>query len=474
MAVNLQRRPEMVYELDDVPRPFTRAAALGLQHVLTMFGATVSVPLLLGPAMGMDASQIAILVSSVMLASGLATLVQVNFGTRLPIIQGVSFSFLGPFFAIIAVAKTGELSMQYIAGAIILGSFVEMFIGYSGLMGKLRRLISPVTIGPTIALIGLALFEVGAPMAGQNWLLSGTVIVGAFLFSLVLAPKNPFFKMFPILLAVIVAYALALILSLTGVYGPETPGYISFTQVAVAPWLRDPSTIIFPWGLPKFSVAFFLATLAGYLASMIESFGDYHSVASAAGTTPPTERQISRGIGAEGIGCFLTGLVGGFASTSYTENIGLVGLTRVASRYVTNLAAIFLIILGLFSKFGALIATIPAPIVGGLYCTLFGLIASIGLTNATKADLSSQRNQMILGFAFFMGLSLPAYFKGVPSLGYPPRPVTIPGAQWLGDIITTIGSTGMAVAAITGLILDNLIPGTAEERGLVSQEVSAD
>ncbi len=455
------QRKTVLYGLDEVPKPFLRSLGLGVQHVLTMFGATVAVPLILGQALQMSANQTAILVSACMLAAGISTLIQVNFGSKLPIVQGTSFSFLGPFFAIIAATGGGALSMQYIAGAIMSGAIVEMLVGYSGLIGTLRRFISPVVIGPTIALIGLALFEVGAPMAGQNWYLAGIVIVCAFLFSLVLAPRNNFFRLFPILLAIVVAYVVALLGSVSGIIAPGTPGYVSFEAVASSAWIRNPVTVVFPWGMPKFSLAFFLATLAGFLASMIESFGDYHSICAAAGVADPTEKQINRGIGAEGIGCFVAGLVGGFSNTSYTENIGLVGLTRVASRYVVNVAAVVLILLGLFSKFGAIVATIPGPIVGGVYCTLFGLIASVGISNLMRADMSSQRNQMIVGFTMFMGLSLPAYFKGVE--------VTIPGAQWLGDIIKTIGSTGMAVAAIFGLLLDNLIPGTPEERGLTGR-----
>jgi uracil-xanthine permease len=442
---------KMIYTLDDVPKPFGKALGLGIQHVLTMFGATVAVPLILSPALGMDAQQTAILVASVMLSSGVATFLQVNFGTRLPIIQGVSFSFLGPFFAIIAmtVAAGPAVSMQYIAGAIMLGAIVEMIIGFTGLIGLVQKYVSPVVIGPVIALIGLALYQIGAPSAAENWWLSGTVIVLAFVFSLIIGPKKPFFSLFPILLAVICAYILGLIL-----------GVVDFEAVRVAPWFRLPwgaGGWFFPWGLPKFEIGFLVVVLAGYLASMIESYGDYHAINAAAQAPPLTDKQISRGIGFEGVGCFCTALLGGFASTSYTENIGLVGLTKVASRYVVNVGVVVLLVMGIIGKFGGLIATIPGAIVGGLYCTLFGMIASIGISNSAKADLSSMRNQMIMGFILFMGLSVPYYFQ-VAGVAFEPK--------WLSDIVVSIGSTGMAVAAILGLILDNVIPGTAEERGL--------
>ncbi len=225
--------------------------------------------------------------------------------------------------------------------------------------------------------------------------------------------------------------------------------------------------------MPKFAFGFILAGLAGYLASMIESFGDYHACSHMAGGGDPTPRQISRGIGCEGIGCLLTSVLGGFSSTSYSENIGLVGLTKVGSRYVVQIAAVLLILLGLFAKFGAFAATIPGPVVGGLYCVLFGLIAAIGVQQLAKADLSSERNLFIAGFSLFMGLSVPAYFGGLSGYtpGWEQHAADLPGAA--RSLLTSIGSTGMGVAAIIGIILDNVIPGTREERGIESPSLLA-
>jgi len=467
----MKKQQGIVYGLDDVPKPFAKALGLGLQHVLTMFGATIAVPLILAPAMGMNAYQTGVLVAAAMLSAGVATLLQVNFGTRLPIVQGMSFAFLGPFFAIIAAVggRGGDPAtiMTYIAGAMILGAFVEMFIGFSGIIGGIQNILTPVVIGPVIALIGLALFGVGAPMAGQNWFLSGIVIILVFYFTLVLGRKKPTLSLFSILLSVLIAYIIAATLTITGVYVQGTPGFVDFSGVAAAELFR--LRLVFPWGVPRFDIGFFLAVLAGYLASIIESYGDYHAVAVVAKAPELTGKQVSRGIGMEGIGCFLAGIFGGLANTSYTENIGLVGLTGVASRYVVNIGAVVLIFLGVFGKFGATVATIPTPIIGGLYTTLFGLIAAIGISTAAKADLSSMRNMMIIGFILFMGLSVPEYFKGLAAAG---TPFAISGAPLLADIITTIGQTGMAVAAILGLILDNIIPGTPEERGIPRKKLT--
>jgi len=360
--------------------------------------------------------------------------------------------------------------MQYIAGAIILGSFIEIAVGHFKLIGKLRKIISPVVIGPVIMLIGLSLFKVGAPKAGTYWPVSGIVILGIVLFSQLFSKNNKFFRLFPILSAILLAYFVCVIFTFLGVFGPEHPAHINFAVVSSSTWFKPLNSIIFPWGLPKFHVGFFFAVLAGYMASMIESFGDYHAAAYMSGAGDPSEEMLNKGIRSEGLGCLATGILGGFASTSYSENIGLVGITKVASRHVVFLGAIFLLLLGFFSKFGALVSTIPEPIVGGLYTALFGLIAAVGIQQLARADLSSDRNLMISGLSLFMGLSVPAYIEGVAAFGYPPGSEAIAELlpRSLADIVTSVLSTGMAVAAIIGLTFDNLILGSDEERGIIS------
>ncbi|MEM1026830.1 MAG: solute carrier family 23 protein [Planctomycetota bacterium] len=495
----------LLYGLDDKPPP-GKAAVLGLQHVLTMFGSTVAVPLLFGPALwpiaeGLPAdvadtlqreqlANTALLISSVMLCSGVATMIQATFGSRLPIIQGVSFSFLAAFFGIVAAAQTaaapdwsvviagdtseavltpliaqwneaGALGMRTIAGAIILGGIAEAIIGFTGLMGLVRKVLSPVVIGPVIMLIGLALYQFGAPFAASNWAISILTMFLIVLFALVLSRHIRFFKLFPMLLAIVMSVATCAVLGVAGVISPEDPAYVNLAAVEQSELLRTGSVFL-PWGLPEFGLAATVAVLAGYLASMIESFGDYHACKQMADGTDPTPAEVSRGIGCEGVACALTGLLGGFSSTSYSENIGLVGLTKVGSRYVVQIGAVMLILLGLFGKFGALAAAIPQPVVGGLYCTMFGLIAAVGVRQFARADLTSDRNLFIGGFALFMGLSVPFYFQNGGSDAVKDA---LPEA--LAGVAIALGTTGMAVAAILGLTLDNVIPGSPEERGLI-------
>ncbi|MEM9587149.1 MAG: solute carrier family 23 protein [Planctomycetota bacterium] len=460
----MNHQSNLLYGLDDRPPP-VKAVVLALQHVLTMFGSTVAVPLLLGPAMGMGTAEIAVLISSVMLCSGVATFIQATFGSRLPIIQGVSFSFLAAFFLIIQDVHQDEsvspgAAMPYIAGAVIAGALLEMVIGFSGLMGQIRRVLSPVVVGPVIMLIGLALYEAGAPIAASCWPISILTMTLITLFSFVLSRRSVIFAMFPMLLAILGSVAVCGLLSAIGVFPTDHPARPNLDAFSSASWVRG-TDVLFPWGLPRFEMGFVVAVAAGYLASMIESFGDYHACKHMAGGGDPTEAEISRGIGCEGIGCALTGVFGGFSSTSYSENVGLIGLTKVGSRYVVQIGAVVLIVLGLFGKFGALAAAIPTPVVGGLYCAMFGLISAVGIRQFARADLSSDRNLFIGGFALFMGISLPFYFKNGGS-----EAVTAALPVWIADVINSIGQTGMAVAAILGMVLDNLVPATRVERGL--------
>jgi solute carrier family 23 (nucleobase transporter), member 1 len=453
---------ELNYGIDDVPKPWPKAVGLGLQHVLTMFGATIAVPFIIGGAIGLEGVNLAILISSVFIASGVATALQVTIGTRLPIVQGVSFAFLIPFFAI-AGEYQGAEAMQVIAGMVIVGAALPLIIGYGGLIGFLRRFISPVTIGPVIALIGLSLFGAAAFNSSLHWPMALVTLALIFAYSLILAPRVRMFSLFPILLAILSAYVIALLFTGIGVFEEGNPAAVSFAAVADSAWFRGFEVggggLIFPWGTPIFDFGFIIAILAAYLASSIESFGDYHAISRIAQVGDPSSKTINKGLGAEGIGCALTGVFGGFASTSYSENIGLVGLTKVASRMVVLIGAAALVILGLVGPVGGLVATIPTPVVGGVYLALFGLIAAVGLSNLQRCDMNSQRNLMIVGFVLFAGFVFPYYFAGVEDFSFF-------GIDWLSAIIESVGSNAIAVGALLGILLDNLIPGTDAERGI--------
>ncbi|NNM29991.1 MAG: purine/pyrimidine permease [Akkermansiaceae bacterium] len=465
----------LLYGIDDKP-PLPKAMALGFQQYLTMFGSTVVIPIILVSALGANEEQTAIrdnlgvLIGTIFFVSGVCTLLQTTVGNRLPIVQGGTFSFFAPTFAILgleSLAQAGfEVRMQHLQGAIIGGALVQIVLGYTGLVGRMMRFIGPIVIAPTIALIGLALFRFGATQqgAGNFWPIGILTIGLLILFSQYLRKVHPAFAMYPIILGIGGAWAIAWVLTATGVFPAGHPAHVSFEAVAAAPWLRAPHP--FQWGTPVFVPGLIVGMLAGYLASVIESVGDYYACARLAGAPVPDKKVINRGIGMEGVGCVIAGIFGtGNGTTSYSENIGAIGLTRVGSRFVIQVGAMIMMVLAVFGKFGALFASIPQPVIGGIYCVMFGMIASVGLSNLQFVDLNSARNLFIIGFALFMGISLPEYFERAEG------PVTIvPGAAFAGlnDILLSICRSGMSVGAIIALVLDNTIPGTDEERGIVA------
>ncbi|MGJ8723309.1 MAG: uracil-xanthine permease family protein [Roseibacillus sp.] len=455
----------MLYTIEDKP-PLGTSLLLGFQHYLTMFGSTVAIPLLLQSHLGASNAELALLISTMFLVSGICTLLQTTFGSRLPIIQGGTFSFLGPAIAICGMASLAdagfEMRMRHVQGAVIAGAFFEMAIGFSGLMGKTLKFITPVTIAPTIALIGLALFKFGAPLAGQHWGIGGLTILLLILFSQYLKSARQLFNLFPILLGLVLAWLVATICTWTELFDAKHAAYVSFDTVKEAPWFRIPTP--FQWGMPAFGAAAIIGMLAGYIASMIESTGDYYAAARMSKAPVPDAKTVNRGIGFEGIGCLIAGIFGtGNGTTSYSENIGAIGLTRVGSRRVIQTAAVLMLVLAIFGKFGALFTSIPSPIVGGMYCVMFAMVTGVGLSNLQFVDLNSPRNLFIIGFALFAGLSLPEYVGPNAEMILSLFPSSL---QWLAAILTTIGSSGMAVGAFLALILDNTIPGTSAERGI--------
>ncbi|WP_435358146.1 uracil-xanthine permease family protein [Haloarchaeobius sp. DFWS5] len=469
------------YGIEDEP-PLTTSVLLGVQHYLTMVGANIAVPLILAGAMGMPGPVTAKFVGTFFVVSGIATLCQTTIGNRYPIVQGAPFSMLAPALAIVATAPAlpgsagWESKLLFLQGAIIAAAATEVFIGYLGIVGRLRRLLSPVVVAPTIALIGLSLFNVPQiTAADQNWWLLGLTVGLVVLFSQYWGDRHKVFDLFPVLLAIVIAWLVAALLSVSGVISSGAKGYVDLSAVT------DVSLVfaIYPlqWGMPRFELAFAIGMFAGVLASIIESFGDYHAVARLTGTGAPSESRINHGIGMEGLMNVFAGIMGAGGSTSYSENIGAIGLTGVASRRVVQVGAAVMLVVGFFGPFGQLIATIPDPIVGGLFVAMFGQIVAVGLSNLKYVDLDSSRNVFVIGIALFTGLTVPNYMGGLEGVGALQSGLGdialvggILGTQAVANTLFVIGGTGMAVGGLIALVLDNTIPGTEEERGVTAWE----
>ncbi|MDR1375960.1 MAG: purine/pyrimidine permease [Synergistaceae bacterium] len=460
-------KKQVIYGLNDTP-PFPIMVLAGVQHVLTLFGATTLVPLIFGPAMGMNPEQLAKFIGCVYFGMGIATLIQTNpkLGTGLPIVQGSSFSFIPPIMTVIGAysAAGPETVMQYVGGGLIVGGLFLAILGYTGLVGIIRKVVTPVVIGPTIMAIGFSLAPVAVDNASRFWPVSLLVVVLIFLFSLVI--KNKIVNIFAILCSIFVAYLACAAASQAGWVEAGHPAFVDFQTVASAPvWRTD---IFMPWGAPKFSFLAIGALLAGFFAVMIESIGDYHSCSYASDLDDPAPETISRGIGAEGFNCVISGFLGSVGTTSYTENIGLISLTGVASRNVVRTGAILLICMSMFGKLGALVATMPAPVIGGAYITLFGTIGALGIQVLTRADLGSQRNILIVGFAFLMAMGLPNWVGQDVVQKTFTDPSRGEFLATLGGMVWAVLKTPMAVAGICAAVCDSLVPGSDAERGISS------
>lgn len=490
----------VTYGIEDTP-PWHTTIILAMQHFLTMFSGVLAIPLILSTDLCLNEDLVTLseLIGTIFFVSGLVTLLQSTFGVRLPIVQGGTFTFLLPTFAILGVreedcptkaanATDEEIHAEFrsriqeIQGAVMVASVVQVVIGFTGIMGFMLQYIGPLAIAPTIGLIGLSLFKEAARQASVHWGISWMVMLLVILFSQYLerfaipclsfsrekkchATKLPIFKLFPIILAIVIAWLFSYILTVTDVFptDPDAYGYGARTDLK-SDVLRESKWFDFPypgqWGTPRVTAAGALGMLAGVLASMVESVGDYYACARLSGAPPPPAHAINRGIGMEGIGCILAGAWGtGNGTTSYSENIGAIGITKVGSRVVIQVAACILILVGVFGKFGAFFSTIPEPVIGGVLSTTFGMVMAVGISNLQFVDLNSPRNLFIIGFSFYVGISIPEYITDNPD-------AINTGNETFDQILVVLLETSMFVGGAVGFILDNTVPGTPEERGL--------
>ncbi|XP_031726464.1 solute carrier family 23 member 2 [Anarrhichthys ocellatus] len=505
---------DLVYSINDRP-PWYLCILLGFQHYILAFGGIIAVPLILAEPLCIKDNNVAKsqLISTIFFVSGLCTLLQTAVGTRLPILQGGTFSFITPTLAILALPKWQcpapqapvTLSMQLqnstsplqdgnsdevwmsrmreIQGAILVSSLLQIVLGFSGLVGLVLKYIGPLAIAPTINLIGLSLFIEAGKKSGGHWGIAALTVCLILLFSQYLSKVNvpmiaykdkkwkvfqyPLFKLFSALFGMCGAWLVCFLLTIFDVFPTKSDEYgfsartdISLDAVKNSPWFHVP----YPgqWGAPTVSVSSVLGMTAGVLASTMESIGDYYACARLSGAPPPPTHAINRGIAVEGIGCILAALWGtGNGTTSYSQNIAALGITKVGSRLVLQTAGILMIVLGIFGKFGAVFITIPDPVIGGMFLVMFGMIAAVGISNLQYVDLNSSRNLLILGFSTFSGLVLPTWFHSNPG-------IIDTGIEELDQVIVVLFTTHMFIGGFFGFILDNTIPGTDKERGIKS------
>ncbi|XP_023748397.1 nucleobase-ascorbate transporter 12 isoform X1 [Lactuca sativa] len=496
------RRSHMKYELRDTPG-LVPIGIYGIQHYLSMLGSLVLVPLVIVPAMGGDHEDMSMVVSTVLFVSGITTLLQANFGSRLPLIQGPSFVFLAPALAIIKSPQFLGLHensfkhiMKELQGAIIIASAFQALLGYTGLMTLLLRLINPVVVSPTIAAVGLSFYTYGFPHLGECLEIGILQILIVIIFFLYLRKVSLFghrvFLIYAVPLGMAITWGITYILTETGAYkykdcdvniiSDHCKKHISRmkscraganTSIALksSPWFRFPYPLQF--GTPVFNLKLAIVMSVVSIISSVDSVGSYHASSLLVASKPPTPGVVSRGICVEGISGILAGLWGtGIGSTTLTENVHTIAVTKMGSRRTVELGACVLIILSLVGKVGGLIASIPQVMVAGLLCIMWAMLTAFGLSNLRYSESGSSRNIIIIGLSLFFSLSTPAYFHQYNS-NSPFQPYIVASHapfhthyKGLNYVMNTLLSLHMVIAFLVAMILDNTVPGSKQERGV--------
>jgi len=416
--------------VDGIP-PLARLFPLGLQHVLAMYAGAVAVPLIVGGALDYSAADLAFLISADLFVAGIATIIQSvgfwRFGVRLPLIQGVTFAAVGPMIAI------GQSEgIQAIFGATIAcGLFMILIAPF---FSQLLRFFPPIVTGTVILIIGLSLMRVAA-----GWIIDGSQD-GA-------PPINVAFAMGTLLLIVLIErfappalqrVSVLLGLVLGTIAALFVPGMVDWSGVDDAAWFAVVTP--FHFGLPTFQIASIVSMIIVGIVIMTETTGDIIAVGEIV-EKPVTRRQLADGLRADGLGTVIGGVFNTFPYTAFAQNVGLVSLTGVRSRYVATLAGGILVVLGLIPKISAIVEGVPRAVLGGAGIALFGMVAASGIRTLAKVRFN---NRNVLIVAISVGIAL---LPTVAPTIYDQFP------QWF----TLIFDSGISAGAITAILLNLLL-----------------
>ena len=415
---------------------------LGLQHMFAMFGATILVPILVNSYFGNNGQVLSVQVTLV--CAGLGTLFfHVCTQMKVPAFLGSSFAFLGGYSSIAALdsgvyatMSEGDKLAHACGGIIVAGALylvLALIIKLAGVK-RVMRFLPPIVTGPIIICIGLSLAPSAVTNASNNWLLAFIALAVIIIFNIW---GKGMFKIIPILMGIVISYAVAAILHVAGVTNPDGSAILNFAGVVEAAWVGLP-----PFQLPKFDLTTILIMAPIALATMMEHIGDISAISATVGENFVEKPGLHRTLIGDGIATSLSALVGGPANTTYGENTGVLELSGVHDPKVVRLAAVFAVILGFIPKVAEVIASMPASIIGGVSFILYGMISAIGVRNIVenKVDFTKSRNLIIAAAILVCGLG----FSGGLTFN-------IAG--------TSITLTSLAIAAIVGIVLNAILPG---------------
>ena len=410
---------DKIHPVDEMLPP-GKLTALGLQHVLVMYAGAVAVPLIIGRALDLNPQQIAFLINADLFACGVATLVQAfgfpGVGIRLPVMMGVTFASVGPMLAMIAAGKSGgiskEMTLNMIYGSVIAAGVFGILV--SPFISRMIRFFPPIVTGTIILIIGVSLMRIGV-----NWAAGAPVDtipsygdpvhlgVAAFVLLVILGLTKyatGFIANIAVLMGIvagsIVAYAI---------------GKMSFAKVATAPWFDV--VMPFNFGMPVFDIVSIITMCLVMIVVMIESLGMFLALGTMTGKKL-SQDDLTRGLRADGVGTVVGGIFNTFPYTSFSQNVGLVGVTGVRSRWVAVVGGVILLLLGLTPKLAQLVESVPTFVLGGAGIVMFGMVAATGIRILSGVDFAGNRNNLYivavsLGFGM-IPLVAPKFFQYMP------------------------------------------------------------
>ncbi len=476
----------VVHPIDEM-LPLSRLFTLGLQHVLVMYAGAIAVPLIIGRALQLEAADVAFLISADLFVCGIASILQSMgatqwFGIKLPVMMGVTFAAVGPMVSM-AVANPGTDGARMIFGAIMGAGLITILI--APFMSRLLRLFPPVVTGTIILVIGVSLMKIGidwifglpvgrtAPKIVDPqhaaWLQAMQDAVGAVgstlpprPVELALAPtmNNPAYApvsnivLSLVVLAVIIGIArytkgflsnvAVLIGIVVGGVIAASMGLMHFEKVAAAAWFAP--IMPFHFGAPIFNPVLILTMVLVMIVVMIESTGMFLALGEMT-DTKISQPMLSRGLRMDGLGTLLGGIFNTFPYTSFSQNVGLVGVTGIRSRFVCVAGGAIMVVLGLIPKMGALVEALPTVVLGGAGIVMFGMVAATGIRILSAVDFKGNRNNL-----FIVAIAL----------GFGMIPAVAPNFHmWLPKVIGPLVDSGILLASVVSVILNLVFNGAS-------------
>ncbi len=427
-----------VYELDGRVE-LKRAIPLGIQHVLAMFLGNISPLIIVCGLLEMDASLKSILIQNAMFVAGLITLVQLYpigpIGAKLPIVMGTSSGFIG-------TAKAIGLQYGYgaILGASLIGGILEIILGF--FIKPLKKLFPPIVTSLVIISIGLSLLPVGikyfgggsgaADFGSTNHLLVGTTVI---IVILIFKQFKGFLNDSSILIGIVAGYILAICL-----------GMVDFTQVRESAWIALPKPMVVPF---TFNVEAIIAMGIMFIATTVETIGDISGITNGGLDREAADKELSGGVIADGVGSFIAAIFGVLPNTSFSQNVGLVTVTKIVNRYVIMTGAIFLILCGFCPKLSALFSVMPQSVLGGAAVIMFAMILVSGIQSLSREKLDG-RNGLIVALAIGVGVGI----GNVPE-------VLDQCPTWVSNIFA---QNGIIMTFVIATVLNLILPKDKEDK----------